>query len=400
MNANVFEEVGDDNIFKDQRVLNPDRTPTRDEFVKREEELNKLVSILRHVDRGGARNFTITGPSGSGKTMAVKITLRDLEDHVNGDLQTVYMTDLNNELRVLRRLSDQLDLDYKGTDLNHYYDRIADTVLNNELHLVIVLDELEKILVQKGGGKNHGNAFLKQLLEVRKRVVDADKNASLTVIGISNYAYIDESMSPKVKSRFGRENIHFSKYNALELREILERRKGRAFQSGAIEEGVISKAAARVGNNSGDAREAIEMLKVAGDIALDEGAGRIQQDHIDKAHRQIEADRTVDAIRSVSKQSQFLALATITAYENEEVNFPATTGEIYKKYRELTEKVDHHTVTQRRVRDLLSELDMLGVFRVNVVSKGAHGRKSKIWVDLSDETIADLKEYLESELLV
>lgn len=70
--------------------------------------------------------------------------------------------------------------------------------------------------------------------------MNADTEGSITIIGISNNGVVEEQMSPKVTSRFGREHIKFSKYNAIQLRKILERRKDNAFQSGAVADGVIA----------------------------------------------------------------------------------------------------------------------------------------------------------------
>lgn len=147
-----FQNTSQGSIFRDVNVLNPKRTPTEEEFVERDEEMDRIESILQYIDHGGARHFLVTGPSGTKKTMAVKIILRDLEDYLN-DLETVYMSDPENELRLLRRISDDPELGYGGTDINEYYDRIAETVIDNGVPTIIVIDELEKLLYNQRQGK-------------------------------------------------------------------------------------------------------------------------------------------------------------------------------------------------------------------------------------------------------
>lgn len=236
------------------------------------------------------------------------------------------------------------------------------------------------------------------MLEVRKTVTNADTTGKVVIIGISNNTTIDQAMSSKVISRFGRENVFFSKYDAMELREILERRKDKAFQDGALAEGVIPKTAAIVGHNGGDAREAIKILRMAGEFAVDAGRSQVTIEDVDKGKRQIEADRIVNTVKTLSRQSYLLTYAILNCYEDPDQEGPYSTGEIYKEYLNVADEIGVEKITQRRVRDLLNELDMLGVFRVTVVSKGRKGRASQTHVDLGSHTIDELREFLETEL--
>lgn len=394
MRTKRFQNTDRGSIFRDVNALNPKRTPTEEEFVERDEEMDRMESILQYIDHGGARHFLVTGPSGTGKTMAVKIILQDLADYL-GDLKTVYMSDPENELRLLRRISSDLELGYGGTDINEYYDRIAETVIDKGIPTIVVIDELEKLLYNQRQGKNHGNSFLKKLLEAEETVVNADTEGTITIIGISNNGVVEDRMSPKVVSRFGREHLKFSKYNAFQLRKILERRKDNAFQNGAVADGVIAKTAAAMANDGGDAREAIEALRVAGELAEQNGDVTVTLDHVDKARDQIEADQIVHTVESLSKQSHFVAYAVIALHK--EGGGKLSIGEVYRKYQDLADEQDCKVITQRRIVDLLKELDMVGVFRREVVSKGRHGRKSEICVELGDKTIEALQESLESK---
>ncbi|MFB6201472.1 MAG: cell division control protein Cdc6, partial [Halorhabdus sp.] len=54
------------------------------------------------------------------------------------------------------------------------------------------------------------------------------------------------------------------------------------------------------------------------------------------------------------------------------------TGEVYNIYKRLCEEIDADVLTQRRVTDLISELDMLGIVNAVVVSKGRYGRTKEI----------------------
>jgi cell division control protein 6 len=54
------------------------------------------------------------------------------------------------------------------------------------------------------------------------------------------------------------------------------------------------------------------------------------------------------------------------------------TGEVYNVYKQLCRDLDADVLTQRRVTDLISELDMLGIVNAVVVSKGRYGRTKEI----------------------
>ena len=70
-----------------------------------------------------------------------------------------------------------------------------------------------------------------------------------------------------------------------------------------------------------------------------------------------------------------------------------TTGEVYEIYKELCKKLRSDSLTQRRVADLISELDMLGIITARVISKGRYGRTREINISSSvEEILKILKE--------
>ncbi|MFB6133869.1 MAG: cell division control protein Cdc6, partial [Halanaeroarchaeum sp.] len=74
--------------------------------------------------------------------------------------------------------------------------------------------------------------------------------------------------------------------------------------------------------------------------------------------------------------SKLVLFAIITLEKNDVHNI--NTGEVYNVYKQLCEEIDADVLTQRRVTDLISELDMLGIVNAVVVSKGRYGRTKEI----------------------
>ena len=62
-----------------------------------------------------------------------------------------------------------------------------------------------------------------------------------------------------------------------------------------------------------------------------------------------------------------------------------TTGEVYHVYKKLCNKIGIDPLTQRRISDLISELDMLGIINSIVISKGRYGRTREITIDADIE---------------
>ena len=65
-----------------------------------------------------------------------------------------------------------------------------------------------------------------------------------------------------------------------------------------------------------------------------------------------------------------------------------TTGETYSIYKGLCAKIGTSPLTQRRITDLISELDMLDIIHVRLISKGRYGRTREISLSVSrDEAL-------------
>ncbi|MEM1692223.1 MAG: hypothetical protein QXK45_06095, partial [Thermofilaceae archaeon] len=74
-----------------------------------------------------------------------------------------------------------------------------------------------------------------------------------------------------------------------------------------------------------------------------------------------------------------------------------TTGMIYNKYLEITKLLGIDPVTQRRVSDIINELDMSGIVNARVVSLGRYGRTKVIRLSTS---LKNIEEGLQEDLFL
>ena len=74
------------------------------------------------------------------------------------------------------------------------------------------------------------------------------------------------------------------------------------------------------------------------------------------------------------------------------------TGDIYNIYQELCKRINMEVLTQRRVGDIVAELDMLGLINARVISKGRYGRTKEVKLSLPSNLIERIKEILKNSL--
>jgi len=253
-----------------------------------------------------------------------------------------------------------------------------------------MLDEIDKLVEKSGDDTLYNLSRMNSELE----------NSRVSIIGISNDLKFTDFLDPRVKSSLGEEEIVFPPYDANQLRDILEHRSNVAFKESALSEDVIPLCAAFAAQEHGDARRALDLLRTAGELAERSQAETIVEEHVRQAQDKIELDRVVEVVRTLPTQSKLVLFAIILLEKNgvHSIN----TGEVFNIYKRLCEEIDADVLTQRRVTDLISELDMLGIVNAVVVSKGRYGRTKEISLSvpleeteavlLSDSRLSDIDD--------
>ncbi len=382
--------------FRNKNALTTNWKPNS--ILHRDQQISGLASILAPALKGeDPSNVFIYGSVGTGKSLCTRHVTEELHHVANEedvDLNIVYINCkmkkvADTEYRLLARLARQLGDDVPSTGLptDEVYSRFFDALKEQEGVVIIALDEIDALV------KKVGDEFLYNLT----RINDDLDETRVSIIGISNDLNFTEYMDSRVKSSLSEEEIIFPPYNALELREILSRRADKAFVEGVLEDGVISKCSALAAQEHGDARRALDLIRVAGELSERYNDERVTKEHVDEAQRKIERDRVVETVRSQPKHSK-LVLYTILEMVDEEDE--VATGDVYSEYKELCEEVNVSELTQRRVSELISELDMLGVINGRVISKGRYGRTRQISIDLSEQIRDQLRELVENKFYI
>ncbi|KPV61537.1 MAG: ORC1-type DNA replication protein [Candidatus Bathyarchaeota archaeon BA1] len=381
----VFERfLKGTSIFKDREVLRHDYVP--DKLPHREEQIRYLGEIVAPV-LGGSRcsNIFIYGKTGTGKTAVIKYVLSKLIHKAREFGAPVKVCYVNcrlagTEYRVFSSLCDAIGVKvpFTGLALGEVFDRFKVGLDLCKLLFMVILDEIDALI------KVRGDVLLYELTRINETL----RFSKTSIVGISNDLRFKELLDPRVLSCLSEEEIVFRPYDAAELQDILRDRAQLAFHDGVLFDGALGLCAALAAAEHGDARRALDLLRVAGELAEREGSEAVVEDHIRRAEKRIEHDRIMEALRNLPPHSK-LVLCSVYLLGKANVN-SAITGDIYEIYCELCDQSGLSPLTQRRVSCLINELDVIGVLNSRVVSMGRYGRTKKIRLGIARSLIKEV----------
>ncbi|HQJ79079.1 MAG TPA: ORC1-type DNA replication protein [Methanothrix sp.] len=357
-------------IFQSRDVLRPTYTPSN--LPHREEQINSLASILVPALRGETpSNVLIYGKTGTGKTAVAKYVGKELEEAGTEERKcsVIYINCevVDTQYRILAHLARHFDkeIPMTGWPTDQVYSEFRDALDEEKKVVVIMLDEVDK-LVRKG------DDVLYNLSRVNSDLL----RSKVSIIGISNDLKFTEFLDPRVKSSLGEDEIIFPPYDAEQIRDILEQRASLSFNSGALQESVIPLCAAFAAQEHGDARKALDLLRISGELAERTRSAVVSEEHVRAAREKIEQDRVEEVIKTLPTQSKLVLYSIVLLEEQGTRNI--TTSAVYNMYKQLCPLVETDYLTHRRITDLIAELDMLGILHTVVVSKGRYGRTKEI----------------------
>ena len=384
-----------DPLFTNKKALQGNYTPKN--VPHRIEQINQIAGILAPALRlEKPSNIFIYGKTGSGKTLSVKHTTDQILEIAKKNEVAVSVFYLNcklkkvadTEYRRMAQLARELGQEVPATGLptDEIYKLFVNALDKKKQIVLLILDEIDQ-LVSKAGD---------EILYNLTRLNTELKNAEVSIIGISNDLVFTDNLDPRVKSSLSEEEIVFPPYNAILLQKILKQRADLAFREKTVQDGVIEKCAAYAAREHGDARRALELLRVAGELAERKGAQLIDVSFIDEAEEKIERDRIFDIVTSQPKQFKLTLYSIFLVCSG--ATKPIFTGDIYELYKDACFKCAATPLTQRRVSDIIAELDMLGIIHAKVISKGRYGRTREICLAIPESNVPKINNLLKESL--
>lgn len=394
----LFEKfLRKDSLFQDKGVLQSNYIP--EEIHHRDEQIEQIANILAPALKGDKpSNLFIYGKTGTGKTLTIKYVTNKLTEIAHSQEVNLKILYLNcklkhvadTEYRIIAQLARLLGKTIPPTGLptDDVYNTFFGVIEKQQANIIIILDEIDQLV------KKAGDNIIYNLTRINADL----RNAHITIVGLSNDLVFADNLDPRVKSSLSEEEVVFPPYNALQIQHILQHRSTVAFKPEVLADGVIAKCAAYAAREHGDARRALELLRVSAELAERLNSPLVALGHVDEAEEKIDRDRMVEIVKTQPKQFQ-ATLYSLFLLEEKDMN-QAFTGDVYDVYRDLCKTIDLRPLTQRRISDIIAELDMLGIINAKIVNKGRYGRTRELTITVPDTIRLKLITILKDDLNV
>ena len=388
------EMLADSKIFARRDILSPHFIPKR--LIARAKEINNIEKALAPSLKGDrGRNLFIYGKAGTGKTSCTKYVLDEVKAIPNSKAKISYVNCkiYNSRYRVLNKIvTDHLPTYAKrGYGTVDLYEKLTSWIEEDNKILVVILDEIDVV------------NDLDDLVYTLTRINSDIRAGGVTIIGVSNKISFKDVLDPRSLSTLYETELVFPPYYATELYEILKDRVLTAFRPGTVPDEVLHYIAATSAKDGGDARLALKILSKAGEAAEEAELASISIKEAELATKSADNEIVYDLIGTLPEHHKLvlysIALLTKGGGSYKKLTDGTDTylfsGEIYSRYKSITESMSKEPKSERWYRKYISELEGQGLIMSFESGKGIRGHTKLIKLMYSP---TKTKEVLEKEL--
>jgi len=375
--ANIFDSASRKNsVFVDRRVFDPHHSPPT--LNHRDTQIRAMVMNLADALEGHIPgNMILFGPSGVGKTAASRFVGQQLEERAQVIGSSVYTHEINcqhvnTRYRVLHRIAEGLQ--QTGDQVIPFTGWPADRVLSETIRRmdrqggvhILILDEMDQLASRSEDQLLYDLTSLNVLL----------RESRASIIGISNDLGFTEKIPGPIRSRLSAEDIVFTPYDSDQLSDILVERAKIGLRKGAWDEGTLRFCADLSAKEHGDARRAIDLLRVSTIRAESNNSDTIEIEHIQSAHKQVEHERVIALLHGLPLH-QKLTMTSIIINERNGI-LTQTTGTIWETYTQACGLAGMKPLTSRSLSSIINGFHSASLAHVKNVSLGRRGRTKHV----------------------
>ncbi|MFQ3308229.1 MAG: orc1/cdc6 family replication initiation protein [Candidatus Nanohaloarchaea archaeon] len=310
-------------IIEDARVLTADYLPNS--MVHRDNERQEIARNLRPVlQEGQPLNMLVHGPPGTGKTAMARYVVEELKKETF--VKTPYVNCFSQKSRFeifYKLLGKKATVPRDGTSTEKVIDLFEKDVRKNPT--VITIDEVDQI------------ADDDVLFEISRF-----QKAGLILIANSPNALAN--FDDRVRSRLsGMKKVRFKRYSSDQLFDILKERREYGLYPDTISDDQLKTIS---GNASGDARMALNSLRIAVQDAENQGLEQVTDEIIDQSITDSQDQDRIESLERLNRHQK-----SVYNLLQEEDNLKMS--ELYSLYQE---EVDNPK-TKRTLRRYLNKME-------------------------------------------
>jgi cell division control protein 6 len=360
--------LGDETLFREVEVFNPDYIPPR--LLHRENQMDALAMCIRPALRGGKpKNAVVLGAPATGKTTAIRKIFQIVEQSSD----KIYCVYVNCQISSTRFniFSDiyQHILGHRppetGVPFSRIYGEIMKKLVKEDKSLIVALDDVNHLFYNK-----NANQIIYDILRAHE-VFKGARTGIFAIISDIDFRFM---LDKNVSSIFIPKDIIFDPYSENQMIDILLERVQQGFYPDVISKEVIEQ----IGHwsySTGDIRLGIDLLSNCGDLAEAEASKTIEIKHFQEAIKNTTGSLK-GTIESLSDQESIL-LKLIIHSKDEEL-LAGILYDVYKKNQGLSYASFDRT---------LKKLELLRIIDTKFTGKGIRGNSRIIIPRFTKEEI-------------
>lgn len=337
-------------LIRTEEPLEPDYHP--ETLVDRSDEVSAIESVLPTDSEAPSQNIHMQGPHGSGKSAVVHQSLAALPDH--SQRFVVPCREFDTQYKVLRAL--HAEVTGEPTNTGYHTAEFQRTIEERlgTVPTVIVLDDVDFLLENDGG----------ELLYFLSRLEDSD-SVSLVLLS-SHTTDLKATLEDRTYSSLYPQRLRLDPYESEDIYGILRNRAEQALAARSIHRNALTFIAATTSN----AALGLEWLRQAAVTAESVITEQTVQSCKERAYeRYVEAKLSnfTDHHRQLYQGIETLA-----------ADGTVTSGSVYEAYRSACAASSLDALSNRRISDFITHLELLGLIAVTYHYGGRNGRTRDI----------------------
>lgn len=352
------------------------KIPTR--IINRKDEIEQLVRhLLGYKDRQVVPLVSIYGRSGTGKSTLVKYVCNYIDDLKMAFVNLRKAKTVFGGANLILNALDQPSLK-SAQGLNVAMEKIQDSIVDSigsKKLFVLVLDEFDVLFYDK---RSSPSDFVYNLVEMQSEL--NERGILSMIVTISNNVLTDYDLDDRLRSRIGNSEIFFKPYSNNDILEILKQRADVAFGK-KISSDVLKRCSQLSSLENGDARRAVDLLRVAAELATQEKK-EITIQHVNSASQKLQKDRVNEVLQTLTYHSKIACIAIATKTYGLDIEWHNTSS-LYESYKKHAKE----PVTYRRFSEILKDLENTGLLESHTRSKGQKGYSSEFKLVVMPEIV-------------